>query len=374
MRFLMKIVRLFLCGILLVSCTTTTKADDNTKLISQWKPPVQQVALLLPLQGNLGNAGQAIRDGFMSMYYQTLAKDKNPPVIKIYNTADGRSINTIYQQAISEGAKVVIGPLDKASVADLQNAGNFPVPTIALNDTTNQQPIQNLYQFGLSPLDEARQVADKAAADGHHQALLIYPQGAWGQAIAQTLTKRWEKEGGTIVDSLAVSDNDPAMSQKIAKLLQVHDGVPRHDMDVIFLIASPITAREIKPLLKFYFVDNVPVYGASLLYTGLSHPNNDLDLNGVQFCDMPFVLDSTGPWAKARAQWLSTWPVALQSYVRLFALGMDAELLSAHLNDLGASPQQGLPGATGTLYRDSANHIWRQLKWATFVNGQAVEQ
>lgn len=371
MQFLVKIIRLFLCGILLVGCTTTaTQADDNTKLISQWKPAgammtsdgsVHQVALLLPLQGNLGAAGQAIRDGFMSMYYQT----KNPPAIKIYNTADGHSINAIYQQAISEGAQVVIGPLDKSSVADLQNAGNFPVPTIALNDTTNQQPIKNLYQFGLSPLDEARQVADKAAADGYHAALLIYPKGAWGQTIAQTLTRRWEKDGGTIVDSLGVSNNDKAMSNKIAGLLQIHNGVPRHDMDVIFLIAQPIAAREIKPLLKFYFVNNVPVYGTSLLYSGIPHLVADRDLDHVEFCDMPFVLGG-------QTQLLSAWPQTMQSYIRLFALGMDAELLSTHLNDLGTTPQTGLPGATGKLYRDSDNHIWRQLTWATFVNGQAV--
>lgn len=32
------------------------------------------IALLLPLSGNLGKSGQAVRDGFMAAYYQTLSK------------------------------------------------------------------------------------------------------------------------------------------------------------------------------------------------------------------------------------------------------------------------------------------------------------
>ena len=54
----------------------------------------KHIALLLPLTGNLASSGQAVREGFMAAYYQTLQKGYEVPTISIIDT-EAVSYNTL---------------------------------------------------------------------------------------------------------------------------------------------------------------------------------------------------------------------------------------------------------------------------------------
>ncbi|HLB57220.1 MAG TPA: penicillin-binding protein activator, partial [Gammaproteobacteria bacterium] len=124
----------------------------------------------------------------------------------------------------------------------------------------------------------------------------------------------------------------------------------RHDFDVIFLLAQPDKAREIVPLLKYYYADNVPIYSTSAIYSGSPAPQKDVDLNGVYFCDIPAVLlGRTGN--------------------RLFAVGQDAYLLSNQLPRLAKLPNFPLYGETGALTLTSKQQIYRRLPWTQMHAG-----
>ena len=331
-------------------------------------PPVKQVALLLPVTGNLGNAGKAIQAGFNDNYANANPGLINKPVIKIYNTAQDVSIRSLYQQAITNGANYIVGPLDKDKVTSLLGDNIAHNPTynniiiLALNNANTDKVQSNFYQFSLSPRGEAAQLADKAAKQGYHRALMITPAGSWGKNIADALQAQWQKNGGVIVDSLEV-DTDDNLAKNIQGLLAQKD-----NSDVIFLIARPLLAREIKPLLQYYHAGNLPVYSTSLIYTGLMNSPADQDLNGIIFCDEPLVLDPTGSWAAIRQQLTIAQPVSIQQYIRLYGLGWDAALLTQNFNALN----QGVNGATGRLTLATGQHIVRQLTWATFQNGMAT--
>lgn len=319
----------------------------------------QHIVLLLPLQGNLSPAGQAIKSGFMSSPQASNAQ------IDVIDTTQYPSITAAYAVAVQKQPDVIVGPLSKSDVAQLQQQ-NLSIPTIALNYTDESTALpNNLYQFALSPLDEARQVADRAAQDGHHAALVIYPSGAWGKSVANALQSEWQQQNGIVVDSTMLSNDDSDFSNQIRTLLQSDGKTQSHrqDMDVIFLIASPDQARVIEPLFKYYFAGDVPIYATSMVYNGVGQPSLNNDLNGIKFCDMPWLLNNGGNQLPQKYN---------GTQLRLYAFGMDAYQLSQQLNKLGSSPSQGVAGATGQLYVDQ-QRIHRQLQWAQFQNGVAVK-
>ena len=356
----------------------------------------KQVALLLPLTGPLGSKGTAIRNGFFAAYYADKKNNPNTPNVKVIDSTSG-PISDIYQQAIAQGADFVVGPLTKDNVKKLSAMSQLPVRTLALNSLiqpTDNQPL--LYQFGLSPIDEVSQVIHKAWQENHTRAIVITPNNSWGDGINQAFSQQWQQRGGVIVDSLRFS-NLSNLSTQIRSLLNINLAqqryqqlkntvrsklrfVPyrRQDVDMIFLAAQPNTARQIRPLLKYYYAGNVPVYALSTIYSGTANTRLDRDLNGIIFCDMPWVLNPYKMLSPSLLQIRGTikqlWPHSYQSNIKLYALGVDAYRLVGSLTKLSLLPKFGISGATGRLYLDSNQHIYRRLLWAQMNNSQPTLQ
>ncbi|WP_423062944.1 penicillin-binding protein activator [Candidiatus Paracoxiella cheracis] len=351
----------------------------------------KRIALLLPTTGPLAKQGNAIRNGFFAAYYSA-KKQGYTPTITVFNTNSG-DINTIYQKAVQQGADFVVGPLTKANLTKLVNTSKIQVPTLALNTlSANDDKILNLYQFGLSPIDEARQAAVKAYNDHHTRALIIAPTGPWGASIAKVFQQTWESLGGRTITQLNYSHRDD-FNKDISQLLNIDQSksrernlhyvlrekirtVPRRrkDFDTIFLVAGPAQAREILPLLKFYYAGNVPVYATSLIYPGIPQPNIDHDLNGVVFDDMPWVLKSPSQLptnlAQTRHRIKILWPRSYAQNTRLYGLGVDAYDIIPRLGKLAILPQFGVYSATGMLYLSPNQHIYRKLVWAQMIDGK----
>ncbi|NNM59921.1 MAG: penicillin-binding protein activator [Legionellales bacterium] len=332
-----------------------------------------QVALLLPESGNLGYAARPIQGGVMVAYHNALFSDPSRTVQPYPASANAV---TAYQHAINGGAAAIIGPLSKSEVSALASQ-SLAVPVLALNFVTTPPSSRNLYQFALSPEDEASQVANKALQDGHTKALIIAPATAWGRNVANAFRQTWQGNGGIVVGEF-YSTNQASLDPGIKSLLRVMQGKNstdalkhRQDADMIFLLEDPVTARQVKPLLRFYYADDLPVYATSMVYSGKPNSLLDNDLNGIQFCDIPFVLANTNAIQAARVQMLQLIPHASAQSYRLFAFGYDAYNLLPRLSTLSNNPSNGYQGLTGMLYMDNQK-IKRQLKWAVFRNGVPV--
>jgi outer membrane PBP1 activator LpoA protein len=142
---------------------------------------------------------------------------------------------------------------------------------------------------------------------------------------------------------------------------------------MIFLVAEPERARQIIPLLKFYYAGKVPVYATSLIYSGISNPDHDNDLNNIQFTDMPWVLGGLPEELQAIQQNAAEmWKSSYSHNPKLYALGADAYQLSISLNQLKASSSQSIHGGTGTLRLQENQHIGRELPWARIHNGKPI--
>lgn len=338
-------------------------------------PKPRQLALLIPVTGPLAGPGNAIRDGFM----EASSKSHVKKVIRLYDTGQGHVV-ALYRQAIEDGADYIIGPLSKADVTDIAQI-EHPVPTLLLNDFVANDSM-NAYGFGLSPSEEAKHVAIKATQSGLHRALVIAPAGPWGEEITKAFSSKWVSRGGKIVDKL-VYDDSLDLNMGVRNLLHVNEsqarekklrqwiGHPieiiqnrRQDFDVIFLLAYPTKARQIMPLLKYYFAGNVPVYATSTVYSGTRQPMKDKDLDGIIFCDMPWIfhhqLDS------------KNWPEPLNSYSRLFALGMDSYQLASEFNQLKLFKTIGTSNFSAPLQLKKMHQISRLPAWGQFKGGIAL--
>lgn len=360
----------------------------------------KQIALLLPRQGRLATAASAIRDGFLAAYYN-LSQDEQRPIIRQYDTSEA-DINLLLDQAVGEGAEMIIGPLAKENVDRLAAREQLPVPVLALNQqddnlSENKLPVTGgtaastgrlftpgLYQFALAPEDEAKQIARLAHLMGHKRAMVIAPDIDWAERSVATFTEHWQALGGEVIlDSRYIGVGD--FSDVIKSALRITDSEERHkqlrsmlytnmefeprrrkDIDVIFLIATPKDARQIKPTLAFYYAGDIPVIASSQIYTGEADAKGDRDLNGIRFSTLPWLFDNSPEAEDIRAH--TDGPAA---YNRLHALGVDAFHLYPRLPQLKRLPQTRLKGATGTLGMSSDGKINRQPAWAEFRDGLA---
>ncbi|EKF74275.1 lipoprotein [Alcanivorax hongdengensis A-11-3] len=344
-----------------------------------------QVAVLLPLSGSLGNAGQALQEGMMTAYTLRQQKGGTTPVLRFYDS-NTDEILALYQRAIGDGADFVLGPLAKDKAAVLASQGTLPVTTLALNYIDMDAVPDNFFQFGLAPEDEARQVARQGAREGHTQAGILYPEGDWGERVGEAFAQQWQSQGGTVTvtraygdgadigetvkDMLLVAQSD-ARGREISRFTNLKvDAEPRRrqDMGFLFLVANPDQGRQVKPALNFHYAKDLPVYSTALIYSGEPNPRRDHDLDGVRFVDMPWILGDHDSELHQAAD--TQWPDGHARYERLFAMGIDAYRLQGRLYLLSTLPTSELPGATGRLTMDN-HRIVRHLNWAIFVNGEA---
>jgi len=345
----------------------------------------RQIALLLPQQGRLAKAGEAVRDGFFAAYYHQLHEHNRAPLIRQYDSEG--DIIAAYQLAVSEGADLVIGPLDKDKVNELAMLPSLPVPLLTLNyaDVQLPSPLPGLYQFGLAAEDEARQAARQAFREGHRYALLITSAQDWSDRSARAFSDEWQTLGGTVVNrgqfvgsgdysrvikSALLVDRSEIRARQLEQLLggKLHlQARRRQDVDMIFMLADPTQARQIKPTLAFHFGGDLPVYATSHIYSGVSDPKADRDLNGVRFTAMPWLFDNQ---SAEKTSVNAHAPVA-DIFSRLQALGTDAYRLYPRLPQLAQVPQMRLYGATGALRLLSDGRIEREQAWARFRNGSA---
>lgn len=343
----------------------------------------QRIALMLPL-GDAG--GQAVNEGFMAAYYDAVSQNQQVLEVEIIDTTGERDITNLYQRAVELGVDMIIGPLLKDSVRQLQSMEQLPIPTLALNygDDWRINPA-GFYQFGLAPEDEVRQAARMAWQAGHRNAAVLTPAGEDYRRIQEGFVEYWQALGGDVV-SLASFGPAAGYSDIIRQLMSIdasesraqrlREVLPRtnieftprrrQDVDYIFMLANPSEGRQLKPTMAFHFVGDVPVYAMPAIYDGRRDTAGNRDLNGITFVDAPWVLGSDDPLRTSTAQ---VWSQATGPVQRLRAMGIDSFRLYARISQLENFPGIRLQGATGVLSMRDDGSIMRELIGAHFVDG-----
>lgn len=349
------------------------------------------IAVIVPMSGRFAKAASAVRNGLLTAYYSDRMQNYRPEIRFYDEGEDPQQIQTIYQQAVNEGADFVIGPLNKEAVTNLARYNGVQGGILALNygdfDKDERLPA-NFFQMSLSPEQEAIHVAEHAWLDGHTKAAAIYPDTQWGARVYEAFKDRWEELGGTIVEYQTYDMKKSDYAVPIKQLLNIDESEQRYrtvrnlvrqkveyeprrrkDVDFIFMAAFSRQGRLLRPQLKFHRGSDIPVYATSHVFSGSLQPDMDRDMNGVRFSDMPWTLLTHSQNDNMKLQIKTVWPNTSNRYMRLFALGIDAYQIVPELNRMRRNRFTSIQGTTGILYLDISNRIQRRLLWAQFQAG-----
>lgn len=337
-------------------------------------------ALLLPISSALAAGGRAVRDGFVSAWFDASVPR---PAIRVYDTGDSNAqAIAAYQTALRDGAGFIVGPLTKDAVGAIA-AQSPSLPWLALNYLDNS--IGTALQFGLAPEDEARAAAHSAAASGQRRALALAPDNDWGARALQAFTAGFTERGGRVLNSSRYRQGSQDFGKPLQQLLgldrseQRHRDLtavlgvpsefeprPREDADALFIPLRAAEASVLIPQLDFYRARQLAIYTLSAAHEG----SISAQLDGLRLCDMPWVTDTNGPWAGARQRAQTQFPNTLSEQPRLFALGSDAFRVTRALvgGDLAGGREIG--GATGRLSLTAGGRIQRQLECRSIRGGR----
>lgn len=331
---------------------------------------IDRLAIILPLDGSLAPAGEAVLAGAVEQLYALYPNPALRPKLTTVNSAQYASATAAYQRAMEDDPDLIMGPLTKVEVSNLVDLGPLPIPTILLNqiDAASEAEQKNRLSFSLAPEDEALQIADVAFGRGCRNAIVIAASGDRGNRLLQAFEPRWTQLGGKIRGSLIVAQQSEAnkalgellgsgsSDDRIRAIETAFDlpvdarGRGRSDFECIFMLApNPTTARAWRPLLVFHMSGDTPVYATSAINDGVRDSRNG-DLNGVLFVEIPAMLP---PYVSDRLS-------------RLRALGRDALSMGQHWHQAAVTDDWIIRGDTGILRRKPNGLIERASELATF--------
>ena len=349
----------------------------------------RRIALLLPLSGRTASAGKAVQNGFLGAYFASAGGLDDRQSIRIYDVNAEGGPSAAYASAVEDGAEFVVGPLLRNNVNELANTILVPVPVLTLNYLPDESlPPPGLFQFALSPEDEAVSAATRALQDGHNKAVALVPNSNWGRRLLTAFATEFEGRGGILLDYRNFATESPDFSRTIEELMGLAGSVSRYqrlranigsplqfdprrrqDVDFIFLAADGASGRLLKSQLKFHYSGDLPVYSTSSIYAMDGRSNSDL--NGIRFADTPWII--------APQSWIRYLPDVYQEYWpeerrlgRLHAMGYDAYHLVAPLFAARDGTMPEIDGASGALYLDAGGRVHRRLAWAEFRGGEPV--
>ncbi|MEQ1630315.1 MAG: penicillin-binding protein activator [Gallionella sp.] len=337
---------------------------------------VAHIALLLPLKDpRFSELAQAVRDGFMA------AASMNPQglPIRVYSDFDeNRSVVDTYRLAVSNGANAVVGPLTRNGVSALAAEQMIPVPTLVLN-TVDMHPAEQLYFFGLPADDEARTVAQLAAARGFHNAVVITNGTAMSQRLQLAFEEAWTKQGLTVAREIDFRGDTTEFKKGFTIPNPAFASIPKDSKDpkdlaiseflvvpdtMVFLALDNKPARMVRP----YLPGRMPIYATSQVFSDNEDTLTNYDLSGVRFVDMPWLLQPDHPAVIAFPHPNQPLP-AMQE--RLYALGIDAYRLSQLMLAHRLSSDLPLDGVIGQINLNG--HTFQRTAVAgVFSQGRAV--
>ncbi len=343
----------------------------------------QRIGLILPLSGELAKPAAAIRKGMEAQLEIMRREGKAVPQLVLLDSTGLNDVAPLLMQARQQGVDLLIGPLQPNLVNQLSAQPLLEIPTLALNPA--EPGPSRPWQLELSSEHEARMVARRALSAGHQRVLVITPAAEWGDRVASVMQDELEMAGGQVVGALRYAPADN-YSDQVAELLLTRQSAEREqqlrgklrhrlefqerrrqDADAILMTALPDAARLIKPMLDYHFAADLPVYATSHVYPGYPNATRDVDLNGITFCDLPWLLQ---PPSETHRLLSGNGEETLSRFGRLFALGVDAIKVYPWLPQLEQRPGSFLLGETGQLVMDSNKRLQRELSCTTFTDGE----
>jgi ABC-type branched-subunit amino acid transport system substrate-binding protein len=157
-----------------------------------------KVGMVLPLSasGNAGVAAQSMKNAAE----MALAEFQNPNVQLLIKDDAGspQTAAQVTQQALDEGAEIILGPLFAQSVpAAAQAARARNVPVIAFS-TDSSVAGRGVYLLSFLPESDVNRIVDYAASTGKRSFAAMLPENAYGNVVEAAFKQNVARRGGRI--------------------------------------------------------------------------------------------------------------------------------------------------------------------------------
>jgi branched-chain amino acid transport system substrate-binding protein len=220
-----------------------------------------KVGLILPLTaaGNAAVAAQAMKNAAEL----AMAEFNNPNIQLLVKDDAGTAAGAqaAAQQAISEGAEIILGPLFAHSVgAAAQLTRQRGVPIVAFSTDTNVAA-SGVYLLSFLPESDVDRIVDYAMANGKHSFAALLPDNAYGNVVDGAFRQVVGRRGGRVV-ALEHYGSDKADLQDPAQRI----AAAAHEADAIFL---PEGADTLPSVAQTLAANGVDPHRVQLLGTGV---------------------------------------------------------------------------------------------------------
>ena len=220
-----------------------------------------RVAMILPLsaQGNAGVAAQSMKNAAE----MALAEFKGPNVQLLVKDDGGtpQGAQASAQQAISEGAEIIIGPLFAQSVSAVgQVARARNIPVIAFS-TDASVAARGVYLLSFLPETDVRRIVEFAVSRGKHSFAALLPDNAYGTVVEAAFQQEVSRRGGRVLALEKYPPDANRMSEVVRRVAQAANQV-----DSIFI---PDGADAVPQVVQALAADGVNLKRVQLLGTGL---------------------------------------------------------------------------------------------------------
>jgi branched-chain amino acid transport system substrate-binding protein len=254
-------------GLLVAACTTqlggggTAPPAGEPAAAAQAADGQVRIALILPLtaQGNAGLAAQSMKNAaemalaeFKVSNVQLLVKDDG---------GSSQGAQSAAQQAISEGAEIIVGPLFAQSVSAAgQVARSRNIPIIAFS-TDASVAARGVYLLSFLPETDVRRIVSYAASRGKRSFAALMPDNAYGTVVEAAFQQEVARHGGRVVVLEKYPHDANRTAEAVRRVAQAASQI-----DSIFIPDSPDAVPQVAQALA---ANGVDIKRVQLLGTGL---------------------------------------------------------------------------------------------------------
>jgi ABC-type branched-subunit amino acid transport system substrate-binding protein len=220
-----------------------------------------KVGLILPLSaaGNAGLAAQSMKNAAE----MALDEFKNPNIQLLVKDDAGvpQTAQAGAQQALDEGAEIIIGPLFAQSVSAVGQATRARgIPVIAFS-TDASVAARGVYLLSFLPESDVRRIVDFAVSRGKRSFAALMPDNAYGAVVEAAFQQEVARRGGRVL-ALEKYPLDPGkMAEPVKRVAQAAAHV-----DSIFI---PDGADAVPQVVQTLVSSGVNLKRVQLLGTGL---------------------------------------------------------------------------------------------------------
>jgi branched-chain amino acid transport system substrate-binding protein len=269
---------------LVAGLATVLAACAGVPLLPSTPAPQQQpapvgtgqvrVGLILPLSG-AGNAGPVAQS--MRNAAELALSEFQAPNIQLLIKDDGGTsfgAQTAAQQALDEGAEIILGPLFAPTVAPVgQLARQRNVPVIAFS-TDSSVATRGVYLLSFLPETDVNRAIDYAASRGKRSFAALIPDNAYGNVVDAAFQQAVARNRGRVV-TIERFSADPGQVQEAVR--RVARGLPQ--ADTLFIPSDGELAPQIGNALANAGID---LRRLQLLGTGLWDDQRVYTTSGLQ--------------------------------------------------------------------------------------------